>query len=65
MEFFVEKGMSIHSKKISDQVKQGKTLLYNDEIRENMLDNQRKNAKKSATRDIINLMSTLIKKKDN
>lgn len=65
MEFFVEKGMSIHSKKISDQVKQGKTLLYNDEIRENMLENQRKNAKKSATRDIINLMSTLIKKKDN
>jgi processive 1,2-diacylglycerol beta-glucosyltransferase len=65
MEFFMEKGMSLHSKKISKQIEQGKTLLYNDEIRENMLENQRKNAKKSATKDIIKLMSTLINKEDN
>lgn len=65
MEFFMDKGMSLHSKKISDQIEQGKTLLYNDEIRKSMLKIQRENAKKSAAKDIIKLMHTLINKEDN
>lgn len=65
MEFFMDKGMSLHSKKISDQIEQGKTLLYNDEIRKSMLKMQRENAKKSAAKDIIKLMHTLINKEDN
>lgn len=65
MEFFMEKGMSFHSKKIADQIKQGRTLLYNDEIRNNMLENQRENAKLNAAKDIIKLMHTLINKEEN
>lgn len=65
MEFFMEKGMSFHSKKIADQIKQGRTLLYNDEIRNNMLESQKENAKLNAAKDIIELMNTLINKEDN
>ena len=65
MEFFVEKGMALHSKKIADQIEQGKTLLYNYELRNNMLKKQRENAKLNAAKDIIKLMHILINKEDN
>lgn len=65
MEFFMEKGMALHSKKITDQIQQGKILLNNNEIKNNMLENQRKNAKPSAAKDIIKLMNNLINQKDN
>lgn len=65
MEFFMENGMSVHSKKIADQIKQGRTLLYNDEIRNNMLESQKENAKLNAAKDVIELMNTLIDKEDN
>ncbi|MDV4149592.1 glycosyltransferase [Clostridium sp. AL.422] len=62
MQFFMEKGMSLHSKKITEQIEQGKILLYNNEIRKNMLENQRENSKINATRDIIKLMESLVNK---
>lgn len=65
MEFFIEKGMALHSKKIADQIEQGKKLLYNHELRNNMLKNQRENAKLNAAKDIIKLMYNLINKEDN
>ncbi len=65
MEFFMEEGMAFHSKKIANQIEQGRTLLYNQEIRNDMLENQRKNAKLNAAKDIIKLMNTLIDKGSN
>lgn len=63
MEFFMKEGMCVHSKKIRTQIEQGKALMYDEELKKRMLESQGQNAKKSAAKDIVDLMKNLIKER--
>lgn len=57
--FFAKRKMSVSANSINEQIKKGRTLIYNKKLREKMICAQKKNVKANAAYDIERLMLKL------